>query len=190
MTKQLLINEALDIIQKEAFSALSFQTLADRVGIKKASVYYHFPSKEKLAIGVIEDATNKLRKYFTSIALQKPDKQLASYIKLFSLHISSLQNLCPGVSFITSWPAQTDAVKAAIKILYQTHIEFITSVIQKGYDQSTFLKNHTPAADIAVTVFAMLQGALLSARVNGDQVVFDSCEKSINSLLPLGNTHE
>jgi TetR/AcrR family transcriptional repressor of nem operon len=190
MTKQLLINEALDIVQKEAFSALSFQLLADRVGIKKASVYYHFPSKEKLAVGVIEDATNKLGKYFTSIALQKPDKQLASYIKLFSVHISSLQNLCPGVSFITSWPAQTDLVKEAIKMLYRTHIEFVTVVIQKGYDQSIFLKNQTPAADIASTIFAMLQGALLSARVNGNQVVFDTCEKSINTLLQVDNTHE
>lgn len=190
MTKQLLINEALEIVQKEAFSALSFQMLADRVGIKKASVYYHFPSKEKLALGVIEDANTKLGKYFTSIALQKPDKQLASYIKLFSVHISSLQNLCPGVSFITSWPAQTDAVKQAIKTLYQTHIEFITSVIQKGYDQSVFLHNQTPATDAAATVFAMLQGALLTARVNGNQLVFDSCEKSINNLLQVDNTHE
>ena len=39
MTKQLLINEALDIVQKEAFSALSFQMLAEQVSIKKASVY-------------------------------------------------------------------------------------------------------------------------------------------------------
>lgn len=190
MTKQLLINEALDIVQKETFSALSFQILADRVGIKKASVYYHFPSKDKLAVGIIEDATNKLGKYFTSIALQKPDKQLACYIKLFSVHISSLQNLCPGVSFITSWPAQSDGVKVAIKTLYQTHIEFVTSVIQKGYDQSIFMQNQTPAADIAVTVFAMLQGALLTARVNGDQLVFDTCEKSIKNLLQVDNTHE
>jgi len=190
MTKQLLINEALDIVQKESFSALSFQMLADRVGIKKASVYYHFPSKEKLAVEVIENATDKLGKYFTSIALQKPDKQLASYIKLFSVHISSLQNLCPGVSFITSWPAQGDAVKQAIKVLYQTHIEFVTSVIQKGNDQSIFMKNQTPATDIAVTIFAMLQGALLTARINGDQVIFDSCEKSISILLNASITHE
>lgn len=190
MTKQLLINEALDIVQKESFSALSFQMLADRVGIKKASVYYHFPSKEKLALGIIEDAINKLGKYFTSIALQKPDKQLASYMKLFSEHISSLQNLCPGVSFITSWPAQSDAVKEAIKTLYQTHIEFVTSVIQKGYDQSIFLQNQTPATDVAVTVFAMLQGALLTARVKGDQLVFETCAKSLNNLLQVHNTHE
>ena len=90
MTKQLLINEALDIVQKEAFSALSFQMLADRVGIKKASVYYHFSSKEKLALGVIEDANTKLGKYFTSIALQKPDKQLGSYIKLGSPKLQKL----------------------------------------------------------------------------------------------------
>lgn len=190
MTKQLLINEALDIVQKEAFSALSFQMLADRVGIKKASVYYHFPSKETLALGIIEDAIHKLGKYFTSIALKKPDKQLASYIKLFSTHISSLQNLCPGVSFITSWPAQSDGVKEAITTLYQTHIEFVTSVIQKGYDQSIFLQNQAPAADVADTVFAMLQGALLTARVRGDQLVFETCAKSINNLLQVDNTHE
>jgi TetR/AcrR family transcriptional repressor of nem operon len=185
MTKQLLINEAMNIVQNESFDKLSFQMLADRIGIKKGSVYYHFPSKEKLAIAVIEDANRQLTEYFCMIEHQTSSKWLNSYIKLFSLHIAPLEKLCPGASFVTAWPTNTEAVKAAVHKLYQTHIKCISNFIKQEREKGLITFSTLSEMALAETIFAMLQGALFTARVNADLSIFTSCEQAITQLLHL-----
>jgi TetR/AcrR family transcriptional repressor of nem operon len=188
MTKQLLINEAMNIVQNESFEKLSFQMLADRVGIKKGSVYYHFPSKEKLAIAVIEDANRQLTSYFLLIEHQTLPKWLNSYIQLFSVHIAPLDKLCPAASFVTTWPTQTEAVKAAVKKLYQTHIKYISNFLHKERKTGSIIFTAISEMALAEAVFAMLQGALLTARVSADISIFTTCETALLNLLKPGIT--
>jgi TetR/AcrR family transcriptional repressor of nem operon len=183
MTKQLLINEAMNIVQHESFEKLSFQMLADRVGIKKGSIYYHFSSKEKLAIAVIEEANRQLTDYFCMIEGQVKTKWLNSYIKVFSVHIAPFEQLCPGASFVTAWPSQTETVKASVKKLYHTHIKFISKFIKKQRKTDQPSDTTSSATDLAEIIFSMLQGSLLTARVNADLAIFKKCEKAITQLL-------
>jgi len=183
MTKQLLINEAMSITQNESFDKLSFQMLADRIGIKKGSVYYHFPSKEKLAIAVIEDANRQLTEYFCRIEHQRSSKWLNSYVQLFSVHIASTDKLCPAASFITAWPTQTESVKTAVQTLYRTHIKYIRNFINHEKKSNLITFSEPSDTTLAETIFTMLQGALFTARVNSNLSIFTTCEKAITQLL-------
>jgi TetR/AcrR family transcriptional repressor of nem operon len=183
MTKQLLIDEAMKIVQQESFEKLSFQMLADRIGIKKGSVYYHFPSKEKLAIAVIEEANRQLTDYFFMIKDQTLTKWINSYVKLFSAHIAPLDKLCPGASFVTAWPSQSETVKVLIKRLYQTHIQFISQFITQQRETGQLTLSTLSETELAEIMFSMLQGSLLTARVKADLAIFTTCEKAITQFL-------
>jgi TetR/AcrR family transcriptional repressor of nem operon len=54
-TKSQALSLAKKYLQTMGFSGFSFQTIADALGIKKASLHYYFASKEDMGLALIED---------------------------------------------------------------------------------------------------------------------------------------
>jgi AcrR family transcriptional regulator len=48
-----IVAAALELLEKDGAEALSMRRIADRVGIRAASIYKHFPSKEALEAALI-----------------------------------------------------------------------------------------------------------------------------------------
>ena len=53
-TKNGLLVCAQDLIQRVGVNAMSYQDLSDEIGIRKASIHYHFPKKEDLVVALLE----------------------------------------------------------------------------------------------------------------------------------------
>ena len=53
-TSEQILDLAETLIQTRGYSAFSYQDIADALGIRKASIHYHFPSKTDLGVAVIE----------------------------------------------------------------------------------------------------------------------------------------
>ena len=47
-TKTAILDAAQDLIQRVGANAMSYQHISEAVGIRKASIHHHFPSKETL----------------------------------------------------------------------------------------------------------------------------------------------
>ena len=52
--KDQILEVATELVQTRGYNAFSYQDLSDRLGITKASIHHHFPSKEDLGIAVAE----------------------------------------------------------------------------------------------------------------------------------------
>ena len=52
-TSTKILDAAQELIQTRGYSAISFQLIAEQVGIRKPSVIHHFPSKASLGVAVI-----------------------------------------------------------------------------------------------------------------------------------------
>jgi TetR/AcrR family transcriptional repressor of nem operon len=184
LTRTALLVEATNMLQTGSFGRLSFQLLADKVGIKKGSVYYHFPSKDLLAIAILERAKEQLEDYFILFENDKPTIQLKRYIQVFSKYIQPMKKLCPGASFITSWQHESPNIQNAIYQLYQTHLKYLENVIHQGQKLGVF-KVSLDDKVLANVVFSLLQGALLSARTCQSTVAMSACEAAISELTEL-----
>ena len=53
-TKEKILDAAQDLIQTRSFHGFSYQDMADRVGIRKPSLYHHFDSKDAIALAIEE----------------------------------------------------------------------------------------------------------------------------------------
>src|SRR6185295_2042375 len=53
-TAEQILDLAETLIQTRGYSAFSYQDIADSLGIRKASIHYHFPSKTDLGIAVVD----------------------------------------------------------------------------------------------------------------------------------------
>ena len=49
-----IIQLADTLIRQKGYNAFSFYEISDKVGIKTASIHYHFPAKSDLGIAVVD----------------------------------------------------------------------------------------------------------------------------------------
>jgi TetR/AcrR family transcriptional repressor of nem operon len=182
MNKTDIARLALQEAQAHSFEKVSMQDLANKAGIKKASFYYHFPSKQAVAIGALEVAHAMLQDYFQYHKQRSPKSQIDAYIKLFAKHMNPIHNLCPGAGFISAWSSQSTELHKAVQVLYLIHYEYLVDVIEKGIEQGT-LSPIVPSSEAAQSIFCMLQGGLLAARVNHSTDIFSILSTTIDNLL-------
>src|SRR6185436_10208892 len=53
-TAEQILDLAETLIQTRSYSAFSYQDVSDALGLTKASIHYHFPSKAELGVAVID----------------------------------------------------------------------------------------------------------------------------------------
>ncbi|HVV30544.1 MAG TPA: helix-turn-helix domain-containing protein [Mycobacteriales bacterium] len=59
-TRERLLDEALDLFTRQGYEATSLQQLADRLGVTKAAIYYHFRSKRDILSALVEPMMDDL----------------------------------------------------------------------------------------------------------------------------------
>src|ERR1043165_7567954 len=53
-TRTAIMDAAQELIQRRGANAMSYQDISEAVGIRKASIHHHFPTKDDLIAAVIE----------------------------------------------------------------------------------------------------------------------------------------
>ncbi len=56
VTRQTIIAAAVDLFDTDGYGSTTLGHIIDRAGITKGAFYYHFPTKESVAAGIIEQA--------------------------------------------------------------------------------------------------------------------------------------
>ncbi|HIV71263.1 MAG TPA: TetR/AcrR family transcriptional regulator [Candidatus Aquabacterium excrementipullorum] len=176
-TRHTILRAARELIQTRSYLGFSFQDLADRVGIRKASLYHHFPSKEALGVAVLEHAIHTYDKWFQAFE-GTPEEGFRIYINGFRNVIGAGQRVCPAAAFIPGWDAVDSDIHQTIVRLRQTQVDWLTA-------QLTRQGRVTDPADVAGQIFALCQGALISARVTGRVEDFDAALAPMRAQLGL-----
>lgn len=60
-TRERILQLALELFSRHGYEGTSIRDIAEQMGITKAAVYYHFPSKESLLAGVLTPAMTRVR---------------------------------------------------------------------------------------------------------------------------------
>lgn len=67
MTSQRIKQVTLELIAERGYSDTTLSLIAEKVGIKKPSIYSHFQSKEDILFSIVEEETKNLKTYIESI---------------------------------------------------------------------------------------------------------------------------
>lgn len=169
-TRLSILRAARELIQTRSYLGLSFQELADRVGIRKASLYHHFPSKEALGIAVLERSVHQFDDWVGQLG-GSPQAQLQAYILMFRDVLGAGKRVCPGGALGPGWDSIEPGLQQAVRQMRQRQIDWLTVVI--GQIKRSGNKATATPAQVAAEVFAVCQGALLSARITGRASDFD-----------------
>ncbi|MEM7469056.1 MAG: TetR/AcrR family transcriptional regulator [Pseudomonadota bacterium] len=178
-TRQNIINHVGELLQTHSYEGFSFQDVADAVGIRKASIYSHFKSKDEVVIETLNGWREMLASEFQEIDHLAAPEKLERYFQWYRKLHHGAQRMCPGGSFAAIWSAVSPQVKVAVEDLGNVQITWLAETITLGRQENLLQHNDHSAQAEAEYVFSALQGALLFSRLSNNARHFDNVTKHL-----------
>lgn len=158
------------------YNGFSFRDVAAEVGIKSASVHYHFPTKADLGAAV---AVRYADRFFQALGNPddpdiSPDAKLARYVGLYRHALVQDQQMCLCGMLGAEVESLPPEVASEVTQFFERNLDWLKRVMVRLGDN--------PARDAerhAMTVLAALEGALMLARTLGRNEIFDQVAEDI-----------
>jgi len=169
-TAEQILDLAETLIQTRGYSAFSYQDIADSLGIRKASIHYHFPSKADLGVAVVDRYMARSGEALTAIAddqSQSSMTMLDFYVQPYLQFASTPDRVCLSGALAGEMLALPPKVRERVDHFFRTQQLWLTEILKRGVARGEF-KLPAPASQVARFVFGALQGALLVKRTTND----------------------
>lgn len=163
------------LILAGGYDGFSYADISNVVGIRKASIHHHFPTKAQLVQVLVEqyrrEALEGLKKMDSAIA--DPAEKLRAYTGYWQTCITSgSEPFCVCALLASQMPALPDEVAAEVKAHFRALAAWLTTVLRDGLEQGSLHMAHEPEVEAEVFV-ATVHGAMLSSRAHGNAAVFE-----------------
>ncbi len=154
-TRHRLIAAAAHQFAHRAYSMVSLDDILAEAGLTKGAMYFHFASKQALAVAIIDDLTEMSR---------------ATVAELLTRKMSGLETVIDLVYLLAVQDTQNEVARAGTRLLetvdnttdlsttvWQSWIETVTTLIQKAVTDGDVVDHHDPE-DIAKMLVALWVG--------------------------------
>jgi TetR/AcrR family transcriptional repressor of nem operon len=149
------------------------------VGIRKASIHHHFPSKVDLVRTLVRQYRESAEIGLTELAVAVPDslELLQSFAGNWARCIDDASiPFCVCALLASELPALPPEVASEVGDYFLYLSSWLTGVMQRGAEQGT-LTIDAPAPVEAEMFMASVHGAMLSARAQNNAALFDTILK-------------
>lgn len=181
VTASTILETAQRMMQTVGYNGLSFRDIAAAVGIKSASVHYHFPSKGILGAAVMRRYTDDLVAALAELdqSGMAPQKALGVYVSGMRGTLEREGKLCLCAMLSAESDGIPVEVRAEVRRFIDLNVAWIAGTIARASGGGTSL---TSPHDHAASLFAALQGAMLIARGAGDFSRFDAATAQFTQI--------
>ncbi|MER8831317.1 TetR/AcrR family transcriptional regulator [Mesorhizobium sp. M0909] len=165
---------ARSLIVAGGYNGFSYADIADVVGIRKASIHHHFPSKVDLVRTLVARYREEAEAGLANVELHESDplEQLRIYARYWEACIADASApFCICALFASELPVLPEEVGLEVRAHFRSLSAWLTSVLERGARRGQFQLMSTPRAE-AEAFMATVHGAMLSARAYGDPTIF------------------
>lgn len=149
------------------YHGFSFREIADEIGVKSASIHYHFPAKEDLGAVLARRYADRFLERLGPPDAATPDERIARYKATFRAAVAEDGRMCLCGMFgaeITALPAR---VAEETRDFFARNLLWLAAVeARRGHGEDA-------AQARAATILAALEGAIILSRTMGDLAFFD-----------------
>lgn len=174
-TRTLILDTAQHLVQTQGYNAFSYADIAARIGIRKASIHYHFPSKSALGKEVIVRYRTRFRQ---SLALIKGKNEnafdiLKHYAGLYSAVLQDRNHMCLCGMLAAEMETLPQAMKEELHGFFAENVVWLAAVLEEGLRTKTVTYTGSAEAE-AQSLLAGLQGAMLVSRSYASSAWFET----------------
>ncbi|KEQ02912.1 TetR/AcrR family transcriptional regulator [Pseudorhizobium pelagicum] len=162
------------LIMNGGYNGFSYADIAEVVGIRKASIHHHFPSKVDLARVLVARYIEDARAGFAALEqkVQDPLALLQAYTSYWAKCIEDASRpFCVCAMLASELPVLPPEVAAEVREFFRLISKWLTSVMQRGGEEGSIVLFSSPEVE-AEAFMASVHGAMLSARAYGDGETF------------------
>ena len=160
---------------------VSLDDILAEAELTKGAMYFHFPSKQALALAIVDDLSEMSRAAVTELLARK---------------MSGLETLIDLVYFRAVQDTQNEVARAGVRLLdtldnttllpsalWQSWIEFVATLIQKAVTEGDVVDRHDPG-DIAKMLVALWVGIRRVSDLDQPELYLDNLQKASVLVLP------
>jgi TetR/AcrR family transcriptional repressor of nem operon len=165
---------ARTLIIAGGYNGFSYADIADVVGIRKASIHHHFPSKVDLVRTLVARYREEAAAGIAHLAQQAADpfEQLRIYTGYWEACIEDASApFCVCALLAVELPVLPEEVVLEVRAYFRSLSAWLTSVLATGQQQGVVRLTGEAHVE-AETFMAGVHGAMLSARAYGDPKMF------------------
>lgn len=158
-TRETIIEVADQLIRSNGFNAFSFKDISNKIGIKTASVHYHFPTKSDLGVATIKEHIKRFEQLKAELSNKSPLVKLKGFLAVYS-QIKSENKVCLVGSLATDLNTVDDHIKKELKHFAELILNWVSEVLAEGKKQKIFefeTAPRTKALMIITNILAIVQ---------------------------------
>ena len=169
--KEAILAAARRTAQAHGYGGLNFRELAAEIGIKSASIYYHFPSKADLGAAVARRYWEDTAAALVAMLAETADPMLClqRYPGVFRTALENGNRMCLCSFMAAEYDDLPEAVKREVQAFADVNIAWLSKLLAAAGVVSAEESEARAGA-----IFAAIAGAQLLARSRADIALYDS----------------
>lgn len=177
---------AAALIKERGFHGFSFQDVSERVGIKKASIHYHFPSKTALGIAVLQSYRRQMQAAAAKVALHPEAvdhwQALTDFLTPILAFGRDGSDICLCGALGGEYPSLPPEMQTEVAAFFDEHLAWLTWLLTEGRAAGQFQFATAPET-LARFILAAIEGAMVIKRTSGNLGYVDEVATMAASLL-------
>jgi TetR/AcrR family transcriptional repressor of nem operon len=181
-----ILDVAERLAQTRGYNGFSYADIAAELGVTKASLHYHFPSKAELGRALIVRYHGLFGAALDSIDGQtkSPQEKLKCYVGLYDSVLSN-ERMCLCGMLAAEYATLPGPMQEGLTAFFDANERWLTAVLEDGLRAGTFAFREA-AKERARVLLGALEGAMLVARSYGNARRFQTAAASVLADLAPG----
>jgi len=168
--REAILAAAKTAAQMHGYSGINFRSIGEAVGIKNASIYYHFASKAELGAAVAARYWQDTAAVLEGIRASNPDpvECLARYPSIFRGSLEDGNRLCLSSFMAAEHEDLPEDVQREVRAFADANVAWLAQVLADAGVEGAEVRERRARA-----IYTAVAGAQLVARTRGDIGLFD-----------------
>ena len=158
-----ILDSARTLMMERGFNGFSFRDIAADVGIKSASIHYHYPTKADLAEATAMVYREAFKDAVSQIEAGSASDLLRAYGGLFVTTLREQGRLCLGGVLAADVASLPDQVRDEVANFFKAQNQWVETVVREGQSLGD-LRADIDAAKFAKMFVSALEGAMMISR--------------------------
>jgi TetR/AcrR family transcriptional repressor of nem operon len=178
-TADRILDIAERLVQRRGFNAFSYADVATAVGIRKASLHYHFATKADLGMALLARYRKTFLDALGAIEARTDNglERLTRYSELYG-NVLRKKRMCLCGMLATDAATLPRPMRDSVAGFFNENVAWLARVLEAGRKREE-LRFEGPADSMAVFIVSSLEGAMLVAHGSGSHDSFDDVARQL-----------
>ena len=183
-----ILDIAERLVQSRGYNAFSYADVAHAVGIRKASLHYHFATKADLGQALVARYRRAFLEALRGIEAREAAApgRLRDYVALYGA-VLRRKRMCMCGMLATDAATLPRAMRESVSEFFDENVSWLARVLEQGRKRRE-LRFEGPTASMAAFFVSTLEGAMLIAHGSGDHARFESAARRLVATVAAGRS--